>query len=194
MGKSYDGFIWQALGGIFSGTKAFVTQSYVEANAKNGLQYEYSGIGTLAKSPDAGYITNAILKTGAKPVIIKAREIRFNGVGVTAQVFEAPTYTGGTAQPIYNLSRLNPAPTTVQVLTGITLTADGTEISAPTYGVGGTGVGNSTVGTFAVQGAERILKPNTSYLLRITNRDTAAAATVATYATWYEGTPDLPAP
>lgn len=37
----------------------------------------------------------------------------------------------------------------------------------------------------------RVLKPNTKYLLRITNND-AAAQKIAAYLTWYEGTPDLP--
>ena len=42
------------------------------------------------------------------------------------------------------------------------------------------------VGTFATAGIERVLKPNTSYLLRITNNDTVACK-VAVYTTFYEG-------
>ena len=42
------------------------------------------------------------------------------------------------------------------------------------------------VGTFATAGIERVLKPNTAYLLRITNND-AAACKVAVYTTFYEG-------
>lgn len=190
MGVQYQGFIWRNLFGAFTGVRGLVTQSYTEANSKNGLQFEYSSLGLAIL---AGATSNAILKTGAKPVIIKAREVRFTGIGITAQVFEAPAYTGGAAQPIFNLSRINPVATTAQVLTGATITADGTEIAAPTYGVGSSGLGISTVSTYSVQGAERILKANTSYLLRVTNRD-AVTATIATYATWYEGTPDLPLP
>lgn len=144
MGIQYEGFLWKFYDKIRKGVGAVVTQSYTEANVKNGVQFEFGSL-------------------------------------------ETPTYSGGNAGAISNMNRINPVATTVSILTGVTVTADGTEIAAPTNGVGGVGQGNGTVGTYAVQGAERVLKPNTAYLLRITNRDTANPATVATYATWYEG-------
>ncbi len=172
----------------FRGLRAIITQSYTEANVKNGLQYEASGI---AASLAAGANFDVEFQTGAKPVIVKGRQISFTGTQITATVFEAPTTSGGSAATVYNLNRINPVATTCTVKTGITVSATGTQISAPTYGIGSAGTGNSVNGTYAVDGAERVLKPNTKYLLRITNNDAATQKAAAIFS-WYEGTTDLP--
>lgn len=176
--------------GLFTGTRAITSQTYIEANVKNGLQFEFSSLNT---SLAAGASQSAIFLTGNKTVIIKSREIQYTGQGISAQVFEGTTYTGGTAGTIFNLNRINTATSTAQIISGVTVTLQGTAISATTYGVGSIGNGQTSVGSFTVQGIERILKPNTAYLLQITNLDTVACK-IATYATWYEGTPDLPVP
>lgn len=172
----------------FRGLRALITQSYTEANVKNGLQYEAGGYNAAVAA--AGNF-DVEFNTGAKPVIIKDRQIAFTGAGITINVYEAPTTSAGTAGTVYNLNRVNPVATAVNYKTAPTVSAVGTQIGATTYGLGGTGVGQTVVSSFSSPGVERALKPNTKYLLRITNND-AAAQKIAAYLTWYEGTPDLP--
>ena len=172
----------------FKGLRALVTQSYTEANVKNGLQFEASEYNAAVA---AGANFDIEFNTGSKRVIVKDRQIAFTGTGVTIDVYEVPTTSGGTAGTVYNLNRINPVAATATYKTAPTVTATGTKVGATAYRLGGTGVGPTEVSPFAAPGVERVLKPNTKYLLRITNND-AAAQKIAAYLTWYEGTPDLP--
>lgn len=172
----------------FKGLRALVTQTYTEANVKNGLQFEAS-MYNAAVAPAGNF--DIEFATGSKPVIIKNRQVAFTGIGITANVFEAPTTSAGTASAVYNLNRVGPVATTVTCKTAPTVTDTGTQAGATTYGLGGSGVGPTIVSAFAVNGAERVLKPNTKYLLRITNND-AAAQKITVYTSWFEGGTDLP--
>lgn len=172
----------------FRGLRALVTQSYTEANVKSGLQFEASVYNATVA---AGTNFDIEFQTGTKPVIIKDRQVAFTGAGITINVYEAPTTSAGTAGTVYNLNRRNPIAATASYKTAPTVTAAGTQVGATTYGLGGTGAGPSSVSAFVTPGVERVLKPSTKYLLRITNND-AAAQRIAAYITWYEGTPDLP--
>lgn len=174
--------------GLFGGTRAITQQNYIEANSKRGLQFEYgSEIVTLA----AGANSDVIFITGSKPVIIKGRILKFNGTKVSTRIYRGPTYTGGSAGSIYNLSDINPEATTVQILLGTTVSATGTEFGAPTFEIGSAGLGNRQISVYSVVGVERILLPNTVYLQRTTNLD-AEAQDIVGGLTWYEGDPDLP--
>lgn len=168
---------------VYDGLKAFTVQPFTEANVKNSTQWEFS---SLNPSLTAGAVQDAVFTTGSSPVLIKSRQITFTGSGITAQVYEAPTFTGGTLASIYNLNRIAPNSPLSTIRTGVTTSATGTEIAAPTYAFGTDTSGNKAVGTFSAAGIERVLKPNTAYLLRITNNDTAACK-VAVYTTFYEG-------
>lgn len=172
----------------FRGLRALVTQSYTEANVKNGLQFEASGYNAAVA---AGANFDVEFQTGAKLVIIKDRQVAFTGAGITINVYEAPTTSAGTAGTVYNLNRRNPVTATASYKVAPTVTATGIQVGATVYGLGGSGVGPSVVSAFVTTGVERVLKPSTKYLLRITNND-AAAQRIAAYITWYEGTPDLP--
>lgn len=174
--------------GAFGGTRALTVQTYNECNVKNGNQFESaSNTATLA----AGASVDLIFTTGALPVIIKGRIVKFNGVSLLTRVFRGPTYTGGTITPYFNLNDRNPATGLAVLRTSATVIAPGTEFGAPTYDIGSTDVGNSSLSTYAVSGNERLLAANTTYLLRITN-DSPSAQRVASYITWYEGGTDLP--
>lgn len=174
--------------GLFNGNRAMTTQGYVECNVKNGVQFETaSGIVTLA----AGASRDLVFITGAKPVIIKNRILRFNGLQLSTRIYRGPSYTGGSAADIYNLNDINPVATTVQALTGATVTDPGTEFGAPTWDIGTADIGNSQVAIYTSPGVERVLRPNTTYLQRITNTS-AASQLISTSLTWYEGEPDLP--
>jgi hypothetical protein len=175
--------------GAFSGTRALTAQSYTEANVKNGVQFEASA---LVAALAAGATVDTIFITGLKPVIVKARQLAFDGKGLTARVYRGPTYTGGTPVPIYNLNEINPVASTVQALSGAAVSAAGVEFGAPTFAIGSDLQGQSVQGAYSVAGQERLLAPSTTYLLRLTSTDPTDAQRVSTYLTWYEGRPDLP--
>lgn len=181
--------VWPGLpDGLFSGLRAETIQNYVEANVKNGLQFESSSAPVSLAA--AGNI-DTIFITGNKPVIIKSRTVKFNGILLVTRVFRAPTYTGGTPATFYNLNDIGPVASTVTILGGATVTGTGTEFGAPTYDIGSSGLGNVQISTYSTTGVERVLRPNTVYLQRITNGD-ASAQLVSGALTWYEGAPDLP--
>jgi hypothetical protein len=192
---SYEAFVWRASHsvnmeppGLFSGTRAMTTQNYVEANVKSGVQYELSAqTAALAAAANQDFI----IVTGAKPVIIKAREVQFTGAKIELHGYVNPVYTGGVNIPYYNLNTRNPVTGTAQFKGGVTVSSVGTEIMAPTYGLGSTTAGPSMVGSVRVAGSERLLAANSTFLFRTTNTDSAAQAVVV-YATWFEGDTDLP--
>jgi hypothetical protein len=192
---TYQAFIWRpgepvdlTPSGVFTGTRAATVQNYTEVNVKTGRQYEVS---SLALAVPAAANRDIILITGNSPVVIKARELTFNGARLEARAYVSPTYTGGVAVPYFNLNTRNPVAGTVQILGGVTVTNVGTEGAAPTYALGASGIGASVVSTHRVAGSERVLAANTVNLLRTTNTD-SVAQDIVTYATWYEGGTDLP--
>lgn len=168
---------------VYTGLKALTVQPFIESNVKNSTEWEFSSINS---NLGAGLSQDAVFIVGSQPVLIKNRQITFTGAQITAQLFEAPTYTGGTPAVMHNLNRITPNAPLSTSRYGVTVSDTGTECGAPTYALGATDQGNRTVGTFTVTGLERVLKPNTTYLLRITNNDTVAVK-VATYVTFYEG-------
>lgn len=174
--------------GLFAALRAITTQGYTEGNVKNGVQFEIS---SPPVSLGAAGNLDTIFITGSKPVLIKGRSVKFNGVLLTTRVYRAPTYTGGTPATVYNLNDINPVATSVLVLTGATVTGVGVEFGAPTYDIGSVGIGGSSISTYATTGIERALRPNTVYLQRITNDD-GSAQLVSGSLTWYEGNFDLP--
>lgn len=174
--------------GAFTGLRAITIQNYIEANVKNGVQYEFSGnTASLAN----GANVDIIFTTGPTPTIIKSRTAKFNGTSLLTRVFKNPTYTGGTVTPYFNLNDRNPVAGDVVIRVGATVSATGTEFGAPTYDIGSEGQGNTSLSTFSVFGVERILAPNTTYLQRTTN-DSGAAQRVSSYLTWHSGGTDLP--
>lgn len=78
-----NGYLSAPPSGIYTGLRAVTTQSYTEANSKNGTQHEGSTLFNLA-----GLATNdTFFVTGALPVSLKGRVIGFTGDGVTAEIF-----------------------------------------------------------------------------------------------------------
>ena len=172
--------------GLFTGLRAMTVQSYVEANVKNGVQHEGSTLLTLT----AGAKNDTILLTGALPISLKGRFISYTGDGVQGDIFEAPTYTGGTDTPYQNPNAINPVVGLAKIIVGASVTDDGVLKFASAYSIGNQsnqGKGSSA----SVLGNERILKPNTAYLLRLTSLDTSTQQ-VSSFLTWYEGELDLP--
>lgn len=172
-----------------NGTQAIIVQNYTEANVKNGLQY-YMRV--HAPTVAVAGVLNLRFQTGAKPVIIKAREVSFNATNIVEYVAqEGGTYTGGTAVAVENENRINPVASTVLLSTGGTI--GGTPVvfrRKRIYSAGSTSSGGTKVGT-DVLGRETVLKPNTLYTVTMTNV-AGATAEIQLELSWFEGRPDLP--
>ncbi|WAI96221.1 hypothetical protein [Vibrio phage vB_VhaP_PG11] len=187
-----------AKGTIFSffkemekGQRAVITQSYTEANVKNGVQFQYASyVDALAASGIVDYV----ITTGNKPLAMKGRSISFDGNGVKADVYVAPTYSGGSVDPVYGMNAINQEATTVQILTGATVTAPGTQGMPGRHYLGSDpgGARTAVITSGEVFGLETILAPNTTYLLRFTSLDTTDTQRLSLYFTWYEGGLDMP--
>lgn len=188
MGKPYTGFLWGFYSRIVKGVGAIVTMGYPEANSKNGTQWEAQ---RRLTGMTQGQRATSIIKTGSLPVDLKARVFAYTGSGIIARVYKAPTYTGGTPDPVYNMNTIPGVPATLQtqLLTGFTLTADGLEIAAPLFLIGPS-TNQYTGSTLASFGSNRILAPNTSYLL--TFESLSAGQDVTARLEFYEGELDLP--
>lgn len=175
--------------GAFAGTRALTTQSYTEANSKNGTEHEGS---TLLSAVAGGASNDTMFVTGALTVSLKGRVIGYTGDGVTARIFTGATYTGGTSVPYENASDINPVTGLSQIIVGATVTDDGTLAFAPDHLIGNTSnQGKGSTG--AVIGREKLLKANTIYLFRLTSLD-SAAQDITSLLTWYEGDLDFPLP
>lgn len=118
----------------------------------------------------------SILKTGSLPVLLKARVFAYTGDGLTVNIYRNPVYTGGAPDPVYNMSSLSDVVLESQLLVGFTLTGDGTQVAATMSLIGPA----STVGGgshLSRYGSNRILAPNTSYLLTFTSLSNAQTVT-----------------
>lgn len=173
--------------GLYSGTRAITVQSYTEANAKNGTEHEGS---TLLLAVPGGSSNDTIFLTGALPVSLKQRTISYSGAGISSFIYESPTYTGGAPVEYQNASAINPVAGLSQIIVGSTVTSDGNLVFAPNHLLGSDSQqGKGAV--FAIPGSEKLMKPNTAYLFRITSLD-AQAENISSYLSWYEGELDLP--
>jgi hypothetical protein len=179
--------------GAYTGMRANVVQYYDEINKKRGAQWEASRLITIADNLPASN-AYSILRTGSKPVDLKARAFGYTGLGVIGRIYEGPTYSGGTADPWYNMNTqyIGQQPE-AQLLTGFTLTALGTKCGADIIAIGP--ISNQSRGSVVHEYARnRILpKPNTAYLLEIASIDPASQQ-VSARVEMYEGGLDWPIP
>lgn len=174
---------------VATGGRAINMQSYTESNTKLGTQFYFQITNTLAASGTF----NIVFTTGAKVVLVKSRSLYTNGVNVSVQLFKAPTgVSGGSAIPIQNYNDINPVATSVSAVSGATVTGNGTSWGAPEhiYNQSANGQGQRS-GSGLAPGGDRILKPNSSYLIQLVNGDTNTAP-FDYFLTWFEGQPDLP--
>lgn len=172
---------------IVNGLRANTVQFYDEINKKRGLQWEASRLVTLA----AGATSYSIIKTGAQTVDLKQRAFAFDGVGITASIYKSPTYTGGTPGLPYNFRTGMIAPPLTQLIVEPTVTSNGTKCGADIFAIGS--VSNQSKGqNLTIFPGNRILEPNTTYLLTFTSRDTNASQDVAARIEFYEGGLDYP--
>jgi hypothetical protein len=170
---------------VTGGDKAITVQGYGDLNAKYGKQQEASTTLQLA-----GLASNyTLFITGSLPVILKGREISYTGEGVLADIYREPVYTGGSVVDTHNANDINPVAPQVRIWTGITVTNNGILRFATRPSLGNTS--NQGKGGNVALGSDRILRPNSVYLLVLTSTD-SQQQTVSSFLTWYEGKPDVP--
>lgn len=173
--------------GMTKGVKAVITQSYTEANSKNGVQHEGSTrlVGVIGLSSNDTFFV-----TGSLPVSLKGRVVRYTGEGVTAEIYTGATYSGGISVDYQNASDINPVTGLSQIIVGATTLTDGVLAFAPDQLIGNkSNQGEGSSGS--ILGREKLLKPNTVYLFRLTSLDTQTQD-ISSLLTWYEGGLDLP--
>lgn len=184
-----NGLIRSWLAKMTKGDAALITQGYPEANAKRGTQWEASRMLTgLALNQ----VATSIIKTGSKPVDLKARTFGYTGKGVIGRIYKGPSYTGGSVSgnDIHNMNTITgkAAALETQILTGFTLTANGAECGAAIFAIGPTS--NQAKGSLLTSmGGNRILQPNTSYLLTFESLE--AGQDISARLEFYEGGLDL---
>ena len=167
---------------IYGGNQAITVQPFTEVNVKRGTQFEGS---TLLLNVGGGSSNDTIFLTGTQPVILKVRRVGYSGTGVSAFIYNSPSYTGGTPAAYQNANNINPAVGESTIIVGSTVSSDGVLAFAPVHTLGNTsnqGKG-SAISTIAV---EHILVPNTPYLLRLTSLD-SQSQDITSYISWYEG-------
>lgn len=172
---------------IFEGMRAVNTQNYTESNIKLGVQYEISRILTNVPSLSSVY---SVFITGNLPVSLKGRVFSYSGDGIVASIYKDSVYTGGINEQIMNANDINPVTSLSQVLSNVNVTDIGSLAFAQNHYIGNKsnqGKGGSSL----IQGNEKILKPNTAYLLVIESLD-SAAQDISALLSWYEGELDLP--
>lgn len=184
--------------GLYTGLAAVTTQPYTEANVKNGLQFYVRAVWPTADPIVTGEAGSRLIwfKTGAKPVIVKLRDMLYVAEELRLRLFRAPTGVSlGTDLVIHNYNGIAPVTTTCLAKKNVTVASLGTEFDGgdPEYFFGEATSGNRTP-TSIPQGRERILPANTEFIVQLTNLSTGggSAARVQYYLDWYEGGTDLP--
>lgn len=129
---------------------------------------------------------DSVFITGALPVYFFQRYIGRSGSGVSADIYRAPTYTGGVAAPVYSVNDVSGdgSLSTIQLFSGVTTTVVGTQSVSTAYAIGN--ASNQGQGELAELKQPLLMLPNTVYLLRITSLD-ASAQDITSSIAWYEG-------
>lgn len=160
----------------------------VPANTYSGQAWEAQRVvSNMALAQRA----TSIFKTGALPVLLKARVFAYTGDGLTVNIYRNPVYTGGTPDPVYNMSSLTQEVLLSQLLVGFTLTGDGTPAAA-TMSLIGPASAQGAGSVLSRFGGNRVLAPNTSYLLTFTSLSNAQNVTARLE--FFEGIVDYSVP
>ena len=173
------------------GLKAVITQSYTEANVKNGVQFAQSN---FVPALGSSAIVEFALVTGSKPISMKGRVFQYDGEGVSVEVFTDCSITGGTPSTPYNLNDRSDNETETRLVSGFTSPVYGDSFIGERAYLGSSQQGNRVITTVSeeVFGLETIYKENTTYIIRVTSIDGSDTQRLSSYFTYYEGDFDLP--
>lgn len=179
---------------ILTGRRAVTIAGYPEQNVKNGLQYYTRIVYPKADSISAGQSRSIVFQTGDKKVLVKVRIVHYSAEEVELELFSNPTFDDqtGTLLTPDNYNGVNPVATTVQIYKDPLVSVDGTALdnSDPEHYFGSNASAQRN-GTSIPEGRERVLPPNNTYHVKLTNTGSGAAR-VQYFLDWYEGEPDLP--
>lgn len=177
--------------GAFTGRRAITVQPYTEANVKNGVQYYLRASWPLTNEILTGTTRKLWFRTGSKQVLVKLREFQYIAEEMRISLFVNPvTVTGGTTLTINNYNGVSPVAPTSQALQGVTTVSDGTPLADPEYFFGSQSAPQRVAGA-VLQGRERVLPPNTEFIVAISNTGSGAAR-AEYFLDFYEGGTDLP--
>lgn len=172
---------------MLQGIAAWTVQMYTEVNVKKGRQFEAAGYKELADVEDL------LLVTGDDPVAIKAFLVQIDGSGLQYALYKDPinpVYNPVTDEVTsYNLHKGSARTSKMKLYNCTVEDGDQGIQKTPFITVLGstTNVGQTKTPTQDVEGLERILEPNTVYLLERTILGTSTQQRSTFYATWYEG-------
>jgi hypothetical protein len=168
-------------GQLVDGGKAITVQTFAELNSKSGDQYE---VAQYLPSADAA---DLLIVTGSQPVIIKVVDFVVDGDGVQFRLFKNPDATADGALTGYCLNADIGAQPETTVHVSDTVTNEGTPVTPLVTIIGSSTPGSASSPTASIRGLERILAPNTQYLLRRNSLTDAQSQRMSFYMTWYEG-------
>ena len=149
---------------------------------RQGYVFEASAQFTLA----GGASNKTIFVAGARPVILFDRQLSYDGEGVNAAIFRAPTYTGGTlVTEINNANDIIAQTNTGNLYTGATVTVDGIQTRSIKY-VFGNATNTGRGDALSVISSPQLILPGAVLNLVLTNRDTNTTQVVASHLRWAE--------
>lgn len=164
--------------------EALTTQSFTEANSKQGTQFEAAMLFETIASATPHYFA---FITGASPVILKQRDISGGFVNARYDVFKNADVTGGTTVEAFNNNDLVVSAPGVTILQSPTVNVEGVAFGPTTYLLGSESLGTRLLSSFGGAAGEKVLAPNTTYLVRISNIDVAAIGLLSVRLWFYEG-------
>lgn len=160
-----------------------IEQNAVQQRIEDGKVFEVSSSQNIANAGGEG---KWLFRTADKQCYVYARKVTSNGDELTYQAFKEPTVSAdGTPLTVVKRNGNSSIAPTATVFQGPTTTADGDGIP-PVYMPGASGQGQSVVGQFDREGFVRILEPNTTYMVQVTNDGAQNPAKVEWYLMWAE--------
>jgi hypothetical protein len=179
---------------VINGIRAFCSQTFAEHHKKEGRIWSASRL-IIDAPTSAGAINStgvyySIIKTGSLPVNLNRREFARTGTAIVEDVFVNPVYTGGTPDALYNVNDITPYTFEMELLTGFTLTSEGTKFAPTVYSIGPASQQNKG-SSAAPLGEDYIFAPNTSYLLKFYSTD-GQLQDITARISGYEGLLDVP--
>lgn len=159
------------------------TDEIIDICKRQGCAFEASREVSI---PANGTVTS-IFKTGNKPVVLFARDIGYDGVGVNAFAYRDPDLSsnGSLETTTRNPSDINPQPATVEIYVNPSVVSLGIETRSPKYLFASTSNQAAGQASKTIESAQFIL-PNKLIVLTITNRGTNAAQKVFAELRWAE--------
>lgn len=135
----------------------------------------------------AGAIAYSLFRTGNKPVILFARDIGYNGVGVDAFAYRDPVLTsdGTLDDTIRNPSDISPQSPQCEIYVTPTFSYPGSETRSPKYLFASESNQAAGQASKTIESAQYIL-PNKDILLVIENRDSNNSQTISAELRWAE--------